>query len=383
MLVTRQELERWEKEHLAAYASLSEESKGRVHPEAKPTHRTAFQRDRDRILHCTAFRRLEYKTQVFINYEGDHYRTRLTHTLEVNQIGRSLAMGLRANTDLTEAICLVHDIGHPPFGHSGEYVLDELMKDHGGFEHNRQSYRVVTELEKRYPNFSGLNLTIETLEGITKHQTSYDHPEGLDQAPEQRGHIEAQIADISDSLAYTAHDLDDGLRSKMITPGMLKELDLWKIASKNLSVQDNEITDIERHQIIRKLIGYEIHELMEYTDQTLTRENITSKEKIKAYPTNIVDYEPTLKAQNQALKTFLYENMYYQYRVIRMGVKAEQVISELFTRYCERPKMLPTHIQQQINSVGLVRTVCDYIAGMTDRYAIEEHQKIFNPTVKP
>jgi dGTPase len=383
MLVTREQLELWEKEHLASYASLSMNSRGRIHPENIPTHRTEFQRDRDRILHSTAFRRLEYKTQVFINYEGDHYRTRLTHTLEVAQIGRSIATSLGANTDLTEAICLVHDIGHPPFGHAGEDVLNQLMSSHGGFEHNRQSYRVVTKLEERYPTFLGLNLTMETMEGISKHQTDFDHPDDLDKTPDQRGHIEAQIADISDSLAYTAHDLDDGLRSDMILPVMLKDLDLWEIACQDIKVEDNLITDIQRHEIIRNLIGFEIHQLLDNTESTLQSNHIKTREDIKAMSTNVVDYEPNLKKQNHKLKNFLYENMYYQYRVMRMSVKAEQVIVSLFNRYCEKPRILPTHIQTRIHQVGLERTVCDYIAGMTDRFAIEEHQKLFNPTIKP
>lgn len=383
MLVSREQLEQWEKDHLAPYASLSMNSRGRIHPENISTHRTEFQRDRDRVLHSTAFRRLEYKTQVFINYEGDHYRTRLTHTLEVAQIGRSIATSLGANTDLTEAICLVHDIGHPPFGHSGEYVLDDLMSSHGGFEHNRQSYRVVTELEERYPTFRGLNLTIETLEGISKHQTDYDHPDELDVSPDQRGHIEAQIADISDSLAYTAHDLDDGLRSNMLHPGMLKDLELWEIACQDIRVEDNLITDIQRHEIIRNLIGFEIQQLLTNTEAALQSNQIKTQEDIITMPVNVVDYEPGLKNKNHKLKSFLFENMYYQYRVIRMSVKAEQVIAALFSRYCEKPRILPDHIQTRIKEVGLERTVCDYIAGMTDRFAIEEHQKLFNPTIKP
>lgn len=383
MLITKQQLEQWEKDHLAPYASISMDSKGRRYPESPPNNRTDFQRDRDRVLHSTAFRRLEYKTQVFINYEGDHYRTRLTHTLEVAQIGRSIATALGANTDLTEAICLVHDIGHPPFGHSGEYVLDELMLEHGGFEHNRQSYRVVTQLEKKYPTFPGLNLTLETLEGIVKHQTDYDHPEGVDGAPDERGHIEAQIADISDSLAYTAHDLDDGLRSKMLNPGMLKGLKLWDIASHGMVMNDESLTDIQRHEIIRNLIGYEINTLLENTENVIQTQKINTLDQVKAHPVNIVAYDKSLKKDNSDLKKFLYENMYYQYRVIRMSVKAEQVVTALFNRYCEKPRTLPPHIQQRISAVGLHRTVCDYIAGMTDRFAIEEHQKLFNPIIKP
>lgn len=383
MLITRETLEQWERDHLAPYASLSADSKGRFYPDDPPSNRTEFQRDRDRIYHSTAFRRLEYKTQVFINYEGDHYRTRLTHTLEVAQIGRSLATALGANTDLTEAICLVHDIGHPPFGHSGEYVLDALMKGHGGFEHNNQSYRVVTQLENKYPDFPGLNLTAETLEGITKHQNDHDNPHEDDETPELRGHIEAQIADISDSLAYTAHDLDDGLRSKMLRPSMLQDLELWQIAAGSQKIDGDTIADLQRHEIIRQLIGHEIHELLHSTDSALTKNGITSSKMVRHFPENLVDYSSHLKEQNHALKSFLYEHLYYQYRVIRMSVKAEQVITELFKRYLENPSTLPPHIQHQLKDNGLHRTICDYIAGMTDRFAIEEHQKLFNPIIKP
>jgi dGTPase len=218
MIITRQQQEAHEARILAPYAILSRETRGRQYQEEEDPHRTAFQKDRDRILHTTAFRRLEYKTQVFVNYEGDYYRTRLTHTLEVAQIGRSLARVLGANEDLVEGVCLSHDLGHPPFGHAGEHVLNELMREHGGFDHNRQTYRIVTEIEERYPGWAGLNLTYELLEGIVKHETQYDlsNSEGFD--PTKRGSLEAQIANVADELAYNAHDLDDGLRAALIAP---------------------------------------------------------------------------------------------------------------------------------------------------------------------
>jgi dGTPase len=380
MLITRQQLEQWERDHLAPYATLSASSKGRMYDESPPEYRTEYQRDRDRVLHTTAFRRLEYKTQVFINYEGDHYRTRLTHTLEVAQIGRSIALALGANVDLTEAICLVHDIGHPPFGHAGEDILNQLMAAHGGFEHNQQSYRVVTELEQRYPHFEGLNLTYETLEGITKHKSKANS----DKPETSQGHIEAQIADVADSLAYTAHDLDDGLRSGMLTPDSLKHLALWQISIQNSSLTDRSImTDRQRHQIIRKLIGYEIHQLLDHTEFNINHHNLTDREKIIEHTSYTVGYADTLTQHNRALKDHLFENLYQHYRVMRMTVKAERIITDLFHQFTQKPAVLPEHIQTRIPKVGLERTVCDYIAGMTDRFAIDEHQKIFNNDINP
>lgn len=236
MLITREQLEELEARNLAPYGAKSGESKGREYPDREDEFRTVFQRDRDRILHTTAFRRLEYKTQVFINYEGDYYRTRLTHTLEVTQIGRSLATAIGANEDLAETICLSHDLGHPPFGHSGETVLNKLMAEHGGFDHNKQSLRIVTQLEARYPGWPGLNLSYEVREGIVKHETEYDlsdsGSEGFD--PELRGGIEAQIASMADELAYNAHDLDDGLRSGLIKPEQLDKLQIWQMLKESI-----------------------------------------------------------------------------------------------------------------------------------------------------
>jgi dGTPase len=380
MLITRQQLEQWERNHLAPYATLSADSKGRMYDESPPEYRTEYQRDRDRVLHTTAFRRLEYKTQVFINYEGDHYRTRLTHTLEVAQIGRSIALALGANVGLTEAICLVHDIGHPPFGHAGEDILNQLMAAHGGFEHNQQTYRVVTELEQRYPHFEGLNLTYETLEGITKHKVKANN----DETKTTQGHIEAQIADVADSLAYTAHDLDDGLRSGMLTPDSLKHLALWQVAIHQSAVTDEGmLTDRQRHQIIRELIGHEIHQLLEHTEFTINHHNLTDREKIIKHTSYTVGYDDVLTQQNRALKDHLFKNLYQHYRVMRMTVKAERIITDLFQKFTQKPAVLPEHIQARISKVGLERTVCDYIAGMTDRFAIDEHQKIFNPDTNP
>lgn len=379
MLFTREQLEKIEDRSLAPYAVRSKNSRGRLHPEDEPEYRTCFQRDRDRILHTTAFRRLEYKTQVFINYEGDYYRTRLTHTLEVTQIGRTIARALGANEDLVEAICLAHDLGHPPFGHSGEAVLARLMADHGSFDHNRQSFRIVTELEKRYPEFPGLNLSWEVLEGIVKHETEYDLADARDFNPELRGHLEAQICNVADELAYTAHDLDDGLRSGMITPSMLDTIELWAIVTESVGWREGELDDLARHRIIRRLIGMEVTDLVHHTDQQLRQNNVQSVEQLQRLPVNVVGFSEDMHQRNRQLKDFLYTNLYRHYRVMRMAVKAEQTIVALFHSYQAEPAILPPHVQAWIDSRGLERTICDYIAGMTDRYAIEEHQKLFDP----
>lgn len=382
-MITRQQLEDIEDKILAPYASRSKYSRGRFYPEDEPAYRTVFQRDRDRILHTTAFRRLEYKTQVFINYEGDYYRTRLTHTLEVAQIGRTLARALGANEDLTESICLAHDLGHPPFGHSGEIALSRLMKDYGGFEHNKQSLRIVTELEQRYPDFPGLNLTWEVLEGIVKHETEYDKTDARDFNPDLRGHIEAQIANVADELAYTAHDLDDGLRSGMITQEMLEEIEIWQVMKSSIGWQGDGLDDLTRHRIIRRLIGKEVDDLVATTSRNLKESSVQSVEDLQRLDHNVVTFSETFHRRNRQLKDFLYKNLYRHYRVVRMAVKAERLISELYNAYCQEPTILPHHVQQRVEKFGLQRTVCDYIAGMTDRYATEEYRKLFNAETLP
>lgn len=383
MIHTREQLEDFESQQLAPYGMRSKNSKGRLHPEDEPEHRTRYQRDRDRILHTTAFRRLEYKTQVFINYEGDYYRTRLTHTLEVAQIGRTIARAIGANEDLTEAICLAHDLGHPPFGHSGETILSRLMRDHGGFDHNKQSFRIVTELENRYPEFPGLNLAYEVLEGIVKHETEYDVSDARDFNPDLRGDIEAQIANVADELAYTAHDLDDGLRSGMINASMLDGMALWEIVLKSIGWSGGELNDLPRHRIVRRLIGIEVNDLIRSTDQRLRESGVRSVDELQRLPYNVVSFSEDMRRRNRELKDFLYANLYRHYRVMRMAVKAEQIIRALFEAYCSEPMILPKHIQDVIPERGLERTAADYIAGMTDRYAIEEHTKLFDPTKLP
>lgn len=383
MFYTREQLENIEDQNLATYACRSKNSKGRAFSEQEPEYRTAFQRDRDRILHTTAFRRLEYKTQVFINYEGDYYRTRLTHTLEVAQIGRTIARALGANEDLIEVICLAHDLGHPPFGHSGEVALARLMKDYGGFDHNKQSLRIITFLEKRYPDFPGLNLTWEVREGIVKHESEYDISDAADYNPELRGTLEAQIANVADELAYTAHDLDDGLRSGMITPYMLEGITLWEILVESVGWRSPVLDELTRHRMIRRLIGMEVTDLVHSTDQRLRESGARTVEELQRLPYNVIGFSEDMHRRNRQIKDFLYNNLYRHYRVVRMAVKAERILYNLFAAFQAEPEMLPTHVQSLIEERGLEKTICDHIAGMTDRYAVEEHQKIFDPILKP
>lgn len=381
MIISRQRREEIEAQTLAPYALKSGESLGREYPEAEDAHRTAFQRDRDRILHTTAFRRLEYKTQVFINYEGDYYRTRLTHTLEVAQIGRSLAQALSVNEELVEGIALVHDIGHSPFGHSGEYVLNKLMAGHGGFDHNKQSFRIVTKLEQRYPHWRGLNLTYELREGIIKHETEYDlsdtAAEGF--SPEKRGSLEAQITNMADELAYNAHDLDDGLRSGLIAPEQLDELELWQMLKDSVEWNGQHFTEQIRHQIIRRLIGIQIDDVIQATEQQLAHYNPQTPDDIQLLSHNIVAHTDEIKRINRQLKDFLFAEMYRHHRVVRMAVKAERFITEMFDTYINEPAQLPPSVQRAAEGRGLHRAVTDYIAGMTDRYALDEWNRLFDP----
>lgn len=383
MYYTREQLEKIEDETLAPYGLRSQNSKGREHPEDEPAYRTAFQRDRDRILHTTAFRRLEFKTQVFIIHEGDYYRTRLTHTLEVAQIARTVARALGANEDLEEAICLAHDLGHSPFGHSGEVALNRLMQEHGGFDHNKQSLRIVTEIEERYPDFPGLNLTWEVREGIVKHESEYDISDATDYSPDLRGHLEAQIANAADELAYTAHDLDDGLRSGMITPRMLEGITLWEILAESIGWDRQGFDELVRHRLIRRLIGLEVTDLVETTYKKLRDSGVKSVEELQRLPYNVIGYSEDMTRRNRELKDFLYANLYRHHRVIRMAVKAERIIADLFDAYMAEPEVLPRHVQDMIDDRGLERTICDYIAGMTDRFALEEHTKLFEPLTLP
>ncbi len=382
-MYTRKQLEDFEAANLAPYATLCKNTRGRLHPDNEPEYRTCFQRDRDRILHTTAFRRLEHKTQVFITHEGDYYRTRLTHTLEVTQVGRTVARALGANEDLTEAICLAHDLGHPAFGHSGEVTLARLMKDYGGFDHNKQSLRIVTELEKRYAEFPGLNLSWEVLEGIVKHETEYDISDARAFNPDLRGHLEAQISNAADELAYTTHDLDDGLRSNMITPQMLEGIELWEILVNDLGVKNCSLDDITRHRLIRELIGMEVTDLVKQTSENLRKSRVKSALELQQLDHNVIGFSEEMHTRNRQLKDFLFTKLYRHYRVMRMQTKAERIITSLFHAYQDEPSILPFHVQELIDERGLERTICDYIAGMTDRFAIDEHQKLFDPALLP
>ena len=380
----RQQLEEIESMSLAPYGLRSAASRGRQFPEPESATRTAFTRDRDRIIHSTAFRRLMYKTQVFVFYEGDHYRTRLTHTLEVAQLGRSLARGLGGNEDLAEAICLAHDLGHAPFGHAGEHSLNALMADHGGFNHNTQSYRIVTELERRYPDFSGLNLTYEAREGMLKHETDYDVSEAAAYEPEKRASLEAQIANLADEIAYDAHDLDDGLRAGLFTLEDLDELTIWRELCDGAGWQPGTtFSSLHRHEIIRELIGRSVTDVMSQTAATLEAAGIDSPEKLQRQTHNVVNYSPAFGEKVRALKRFLYARMYRHYRLVRMQTKAERFIAELFDAYMKEPDMLPRETRLQLDEdASRARVIADYIAGMTDRYALDEWQKLYDPYMR-
>ncbi len=376
MIVERERLEFLEDQALAPFGIRSRQTRGRAFPEDEPRYRTVFQRDRDRILHTTAFRRLEYKTQVFVIYEGDYYRTRLTHTLEVTQIGRTVARALGANEDLVEAICLAHDLGHPPFGHAGEASLDRLMADAGGFNHNRQSLHIVTELEHRFPEFPGLNLTWEVREGIVKHETEYDVADAQGYDPELRGHLEAQIANAADELAYSAHDLDDGLRSGLITPSQLGGLRIWRRLKEQLGTHADPLEDLDRHRVIRRLIGREVDDLLAQTSANLAAASVASFKDVQRLPRNVVGHSAVQHDETRELKDFLYQNMYRHPHVLAMQAAAERTVAALFEAYTVRPEILPGEVGLRVDRVGLPRAVCDYIAGMTDRFATQERHRL-------
>ncbi len=379
MIYLREILEELEDKQLAPYGFRSRDSKGREYPDPEREYRTAFQRDRDRIIHTTAFRRLEYKTQVFVITEGDYYRTRLTHTLEVAQIGRTIARALGANEDLVEAICLAHDLGHTPFGHAGEHALSELMSDHGGFDHNRQSLRIVTTLERRFPRFPGLNLTYEVREGMVKHETEYDIADAQGYDPEKRGNLEAQIANVADETAYTAHDLDDGLRSGLLKTNQLQGLTLWQKLKEIVGWDAVELDDITRHQIIRRLIGIEISDVLESTLLALETSGAKSVDELQHLKKDVVVHSESFSQMNHELKDFLFVNMYRHFRVFRMQIKAEHILQDIFNAYTENPGILPAEVQERAKNGEFHRVICDYIAGMTDRFALDEHSRLFDP----
>jgi dGTPase len=372
-----------ERPDLAPYAARSEQSRGRRYAEPHKDDRPAFERDRDRIIHCAAFRRLEYKTQVFVNHEGDYYRTRLTHSLEVAQIARGIARSLRLNEDLVEALALAHDLGHTPFGHTGEHVLNRLMQDAGGFEHNRQSLRIVDLLEERYPGFNGLNLSWESREGIIKHSSDYDQPQAQDAAefePATPPTLEAQIIDLADEIAYNNHDIDDGLKAGYITLEELAALDLWQQTA-TLVAGKFPLLDQERqvHQTISHLIGSLIGDLVATTAGRLMAAGIESLADVRRQQGRLVRFSAATSERNRQLKTFLYRQLYRHYKVERMRVKAERFLTMLFESYVASPTLLPTAYQARFELYGKERVICDYIAGMTDRYAMDEYKRLFEP----
>jgi dGTPase len=381
--------------HLAPYAAHSSQSRGRRFAEAPPAARTEFQRDRDRIVHSTAFRRLEYKTQVFVNHEGDLFRTRLTHSLEVAQIARSVARNLRLNEDLVEAISLAHDLGHTPFGHAGQDALNECMREQGGFEHNLQSLAVVDQLEEHYGAFNGLNLCFETREGILKH-CSRDNARKLGDLGERfltgkQPSLEAQIANVADEIAYNNHDVDDGLRSGLITLEQLSEVSLWHT---HFEAARTEYPNIEGrrliHETIRRIINTLIVDLIESTSRNLQRVMPQSLDDVRLAPV-LVMHSDEVAAQAAQLKRFLFKNLYRHYRVMRMANKARRVVTGLFEAFTEDPRLLPPSYQarepvaeESANDAPAVsrdsaqaRLISHYIAGMTDRYALKEYQRLF------
>jgi dGTPase len=373
---TREAYEAEEEARLAPYAQRAGRSRGRVHPEPEHGYRTAFQRDRDRIVHSRAFRRLEYKTQVFVHHEGDHYRNRLTHTLEGSQIARTIARALRANEDLAEAVVLAHDLGHTPFGHAGERVLDDLLAGDGGFDHNRQTLRIVDLFEDRYPRFRGLNLTAETREGILKHGASWEHPVPLPPASAQPS-LEAQIADASDEIAYLNHDLDDGLRSGLLAPTRLGEVVLWRETRARVArAMPDAPESVARAQTVRGLIDGLVTDWVGATAERLARAGVASAEALRARAERVGGLsDPTERARAE-LKDFLYRNLYHHPDVLRTTKEAERVIGDLFRAYRKDPALLPEHVRARFDEDGEARAIADYVAGMTDRFARAEHARL-------
>jgi dGTPase len=378
----RQELEQIERQILAPFAQFSGDSRGRKYQEPPPEWRTQYQRDRDRVIHSRAFRRLEYKTQVFLNGAGDHFRTRLTHTMEVAAISRNIASALRLNTDLAETIALAHDLGHSPFGHKGETVLNQLMRRHGGFEHNRHSLRIVEELEQKYPDFSGLNLSWEVLEGLAKHQTAFDRP-GLKKSFAARNpSLEAQVANLADEITYYSHDLDDGLDSGLLSEKDLRRrVRLWARAARLVKKEHGDLPDeCRRCFIIRTIIDLQIKDVVGTSERLIRAAGVQSADDARRCVKKLIRYSAGRRELNAELRRYLYKNLYYNSVVNEPHIRAKQLLRELFHFYLKHPREVGEQARKQIRKAGLHRAVCDYIAGMTDRYAMQEHQRIFGKT---
>ncbi|OYY94334.1 MAG: deoxyguanosinetriphosphate triphosphohydrolase [Hydrogenophilales bacterium 28-61-23] len=366
---------------LAPYAARSAESQGRRHPEPPAAPRSEFQRDRDRIVHSTAFRRLEYKTQVFINHEGDLFRTRLTHSLEVAQIGRTLARMLGLDEDLTETLALAHDLGHTPFGHVGQDVLNACMKEHGGFEHNLQSLRVVDELEQKYAEFEGLNLTFEAREGILKHCSLKNAEKlgdvGLRFIEGRQPSLEAQITNLADEIAYNNHDVDDGLRSGLITVAQLEQVEIF---ARHLDTVRNLYPDLNDrrliHETVRRMINTLVVDMLEQTRANIAEHRPENLDDVRRCPP-LAAFSERILAQHRELKRFLFQNLYRHYKVVRMSEKAQRLLRDLFTAFSAEPRLMPPEHHARADQ-DPYRAVCDYIAGMTDRYAIREHRRIYD-----
>jgi dGTPase len=381
---TRQELEQIERQTLASYAQFSGDTRGREYAEAPPEWRTQYQRDRDRVIHSRAFRRLEYKTQVFLNGSGDHLRTRLTHTIEVAAISRNIASALKLNSDLAETIALAHDLGHSPFGHKGETVLARLMKGHGGFEHNSHSLRIVEQLEQKYPNFSGLNLSWEVREGLAKHHTAYDHPGKRKGFDAKNSSLEAQIANLADEITYYSHDLDDGLDSGLLSEKKLAaNVRIWAHAAKLVKKQYGKLADeSRRYIIIRTIIDMQIRDVVENSEKLIRAAKVNSSDAVRLCAKPLIAYSPKRRALNLELRNYLYKNLYYNPIVHQPNLRAVKLLGELFHYYLKHPKEIGESSRRRLKKIGLRRAVCDYLAGMTDRYVMLEYKRIFGETFK-
>jgi dGTPase len=376
---TRQELEAIERQTLAPYAQFSSETRGRKYKEAPPVWRTEYQRDRDRVIHSRAFRRLEYKTQVFLNGTGDHLRTRLTHTIEVAAIARGIARALKLNEDLVETIALAHDLGHSPFGHRGETVLNQLMRGHGGFEHNNQSLRVVEELEEKYPGFPGLNLTWEVREGLVKHYTSYDHPSKRKGFDAKHSSLEAQVANLADEITYYSHDLDDGLDSGLLNEAELnRHVSIWAAAARRVKREFGHLPDeSRRYFIIRCLIDDQVEDVVNTTEENIRRARVASADQVRLHSKPLVQYSSERRKLNQQMRKYLYQNLYLSQAVDDVSTRAVRRLEDLFHYYLRQPAEIGGLSRKRMAKVGQYRAVCDYIAGMTDRYAVQEHTRLF------
>ncbi len=372
-------MEEHEQVMLAPHGQKSGDTAGRKHAEPSHPFRTEFQRDRARVIHSRAFRRLEYKTQVFLNGTGDHLRTRLTHTMEVASISRTIARALGLNEDLAEAIALAHDLGHSPFGHSGEKILHELMGGHGGFDHNEQSLRVVELLESRYPKFAGLNLSFETLEGLRKHHKFYDLPEKKIAGEKYTSpSLEAQIANLADEITYYSHDIDDGLEFNLITTKQLKELELWHETSRAVRRQFPALEGKRAASyIIRCLIDREVEDVVRTSSELIEASEVKSADEVRSQKKPLIRYSQTLLHANAKLRKFLYENVYYHPSVAGANRRGGNLLREVFEAYLKQPNLLGEESARRVRKEGLHRTVCDYVSGMTDRYLMEEHTRLF------